>query len=1146
MTRAREAGVPPLNDVRRQIFNETNDGQLAPYTSWSDFGQHLKHPESLINFVAAYGKHPSIVGATTLVAKRDAARAIVDPLPTDTAPADAAAFMFGTVYDPDGIPNNGDEIDWSSSPAGVTTTGLDEVDLWVGGLAEVTNLFGGLLGSTFNYVFETQMEKLQDGDRMYYLQRTPGLNLRTQLEGNSFSEIIQRNTDNTNTLKADAFATADCKFQLANLNGTPAGFTSFGSTVADDPTTTDCDESKLLLRKPDGTIQYRQINSVDPSGINGQAVYQGTDGNDRVFGGNDNDTFWGGKGNDVIEGNGGDDVALGGEGNDIMTDLGGADVTKGGPGNDAIDTGIGDDITMGGDGQDFINAGANDNESFAGPGNDFVIAGQGADAVFGDGGDDWIEGGTGQDLLQGDHGAPFFDDPGETAPGNDIMVGQIGENDYDAEGGDDVMAQNAAVDRNAGAGGFDWAIHQYNTVAADDDMMINNNLGGLPIQVIVNRDRWQETEADSGGKFNDTIKGTDGVLANPRLITGGGFTGCDAIDQAGLDRIPGLEAILPPVSAWLGNAADVAALSASGTCPLTGNVWGEGDILLGGPGSDTITGRSGDEVIDGDRELRVAISVRTNPADPTSEIGRTDLMESKATAGNFGPGTTGMTLQAAVFAGLVDPGNLVGVREIRSTVTQAADCGVAAPVNCDTSVYAGPRSQYDVSVNPNGSIQVVDTTSTPPAPGVVPTGDGTDTLFNIEQLQFSDGTIVLSPPSAPTSVLATAGNTTATVSWTPPAITGTSPITSYQLDVMNGTTLVRTISGISGAATSLIVTGLTNGTAYNFVVRAINVSGAGPNSVPSNVVTPASPPAAPAAPTAVAGNGQATVNWVTPADGGSPITGFEVRVVNAANAQVGALLPAGAAATSLVVTGLTNGAPVRFQVRANNAIGSGAFSALSAAVTPVAPDITAPTVTARAPAVNAVLQAQATNVTATFSEAVQPATVTSASFTVRIGAGAPVAAVVTYNAATRVATLNPNANLAAGTRYTVNLTNAIKDLAGNALAPVTWNFSTGPAPVITARTPAANATNVSRTANITFTTDRPLTGVNGTRVRLVRVSNGAVIAATVTVAGNTVTINPTATLGSVLLYRVTLSAGMTDAAGNPFAATNWSFLTRLV
>ena len=35
----------------------TGDSQLKPYTSWADFVQHLKHPESLINFIAAYGTH---------------------------------------------------------------------------------------------------------------------------------------------------------------------------------------------------------------------------------------------------------------------------------------------------------------------------------------------------------------------------------------------------------------------------------------------------------------------------------------------------------------------------------------------------------------------------------------------------------------------------------------------------------------------------------------------------------------------------------------------------------------------------------------------------------------------------------------------------------------------------------------------------------------------------------------------------------------------------------------------------------------------------------------------------------------------------------------------------------------------------------
>ncbi|MDT5036741.1 MAG: hypothetical protein QOE03_1926, partial [Micromonosporaceae bacterium] len=594
ITRARDVGIPPLNDVRRQLFSKTGDGQLKPYTSWADYGQNLKHPESLINFVAAYGRHPTILAATTLAGKRAAAKAIVNPTvapatdPT-VVPADSVSFMNSTDA-------------WASTPAGVTTTGLDDVDLWNGGLAEITNLNGGLLGSTFNYVFQNQLENLQDGDRFYYLGRTPGMNLRSQLEGNSFAEMIQRNTDGTHSLKADAFATADCRFQLANLAGTPAGYAAQGATVTDDPTT-GCDENALLLRKPDGTIQYKTINTVNPSGINSQSVYNGSNGADRIVGGIDNDTIWGGLGNDVLEGNNGDDVILGGEGDDIITDSSGADILKGGPGNDAVNGGLGDDIVIGGDGQDFLNGGANDNETFAGPGNDFIIAGQGADAVFGDGGDDWIEGGSGQDLLQGDHGAPFFDDPAEPAPGNDIMIGQVVENDYDAEGGDDLMAQNAAIDRNAGAGGFDWAFHQYNTIPADDDMNINNNLVGVPIQVVVNRDRWQETEADSGYNFNDVIKGTDTI---PTAVGGAGFIGCDALDQTGVDRIAGLNALITPAMIAAGpTAASVAAISTPGVCPLSGNVWGDGDILLGGLGSDTITGRGGNDVIDGDRYLKV-------------------------------------------------------------------------------------------------------------------------------------------------------------------------------------------------------------------------------------------------------------------------------------------------------------------------------------------------------------------------------------------------------------------------------------------------------------------------------------------------------------------------------------------------------------
>src|SRR5262249_49941377 len=83
MARARDVGIPPLHHLRRALSPQTKDGQLAPYAGWRDFGRHMKPPESLVNFVAAYGPPPPITGATTLADKRAAAKAIVDPQPGD-------------------------------------------------------------------------------------------------------------------------------------------------------------------------------------------------------------------------------------------------------------------------------------------------------------------------------------------------------------------------------------------------------------------------------------------------------------------------------------------------------------------------------------------------------------------------------------------------------------------------------------------------------------------------------------------------------------------------------------------------------------------------------------------------------------------------------------------------------------------------------------------------------------------------------------------------------------------------------------------------------------------------------------------------------------------------------------------------------
>ena len=368
--------------------------------------------------------------------------------------------------------------------------------------------------------------------------------------------------------------------------------------------------------------------------------------------------------------------------------------------------------------------------------NDFVNAGQGADAVFGDGGDDWIQGGTGQDLLQGDHGAPFFDDPGETHPGNDVFIGQPGENDYDTEGGDDIMEQNPAIDRNAGAGGFDWAIHEFDTAPADDDLEINNQLAGLPIPVVVNRDRWQETEADSGGPLNDLIKGDD---TTPATVGGAGFTGCDALDQAGLDRITGLAPIVPSLATAGVNgvvtAQSVADVSATGVCPLSGNVWGDGNILLGGGGGDTIEGRGGNDIIDGDRALHVRISVRTDPANPADR----DRLDRP-----HGAHRGHRHLRCRHRRHDPEPGRVRRPRRPGQPGHDARDRRhePTTPGTIDTAVFSGPRANYTITQNADGSITVADGGG----------ADGTDTLRNIENLRFSDGDVSVAPLATLTAV----------------------------------------------------------------------------------------------------------------------------------------------------------------------------------------------------------------------------------------------------------------------------------------------------------------------------------------------------------------------------------------------------------
>lgn len=182
-----------------------------------------------------------------------------------------------------------------------------------------------------------------------------------------------------------------------------------------------------------------------------------------------------------------------------------------------------------------------------------------------------------------------------------------------------------------------------------------------------------------------------------------------------------------------------------------------------------------------------------------------------------------------------------------------------------------------------------------------------------------------STPGAPTSVSASAGNTTANITFTAPASDGGSAIINY-----TATSTPGSISATSSVS-PITVSGLTNGTSYQFSVIATNANGNSSSSSLSNSVTP-SGITAPDAPTGVSAIGSASgadVSFTAPANnGGSAITQYTVTASPGGFTQTE---PA-SSGTMIHMTGLTGGT-FTFTVTATNAAGTSVPSAASSPIT---------------------------------------------------------------------------------------------------------------------------------------------------------------------------------------------------------------------
>jgi chitodextrinase len=222
-------------------------------------------------------------------------------------------------------------------------------------------------------------------------------------------------------------------------------------------------------------------------------------------------------------------------------------------------------------------------------------------------------------------------------------------------------------------------------------------------------------------------------------------------------------------------------------------------------------------------------------------------------------------------------------------------------------------------------------------------------------------------------------------------------------------------------------------------------------------------------------------------------------------------------------------------------------------------DTTPPTVTSTTPADGAAGVAVTTAPTAVFSEAMDAATITTATFELRDAADTLVPAAVSYVTATQTATLTPSSLLAAGTTYSATVKggpSGVKDSAGNALAAdVGWSFTTGTAadttpPTVTSTTPADGAAGVAVTTAPTAVFSEAMDAATITTATFaLRSQDGSAVAATLSYdeATRTATLTPQSALTAETQYTATLqggAGGVADLAGNALAQDySWSFAT---
>ncbi|MES2213642.1 MAG: peptidoglycan-binding protein [Patescibacteria group bacterium] len=222
-----------------------------------------------------------------------------------------------------------------------------------------------------------------------------------------------------------------------------------------------------------------------------------------------------------------------------------------------------------------------------------------------------------------------------------------------------------------------------------------------------------------------------------------------------------------------------------------------------------------------------------------------------------------------------------------------------------TFVFTSPRA---MSVGTSGSGGTVQQTCS----GGIETVTITQ-LSSSEVFTFTPtGSACSGTPDAPTIGVATAGNAQATVTYTAPVSNGGSSILYYMAVSSPGNIMSATTS-----ATSVVVTGLTNGTPYTFTVTATNANGTSTPSSSSNSISPTDGiPILSSISSGSPGATSATITWVTDLASNSQVE-YGLSSVYTASSTLDSTLTT---SHSVVLSGLSQATTYHYRVMSSNGV----------------------------------------------------------------------------------------------------------------------------------------------------------------------------------------------------------------------------------